>query len=78
MCFVFLHLIEERRVSGASSNHINVTLRQLETLGQALEKLSSRVQSMKERLTSTNGQQPKWQTDESLKLTEVNVSSSVS
>ena len=78
LLFFFVCLIEERRVSGASIPHTNVTLRQLETLGQDLEKLSFQVQSMKEHLTSSNRREPKCKVDENLKLTEVNVFSSVS
>ena len=59
-------------MSDIRSLHVNVTLRHLENLERDLEKLSSRVQTMKENLASTNGQQLKsGQTDSNLKLTEI-------
>jgi len=53
---------------------VDVTLRQLEKLEQDLEKLSTQVQTMKENLEATDRQQRKCNTDNILKLTEVNSS----
>ena len=72
----FLRLEKKNSVSAVGYPHPSITLRrELESVSQDLENLSSQVLAIKERLAGTDSQQPKFQTN-SFKLTWVDSSAS--